>query len=356
MGKWSEREWPEETLRVLSWYAMNDPDPDKELWNTRARNDQPYYQGDPYTAGINSTRGSTASAIADLLFASNQRYETFKEAIASVVGDRSIAVRSCALAPLLAMLNIERTGAITLFHSCISLSRHILRAPHVQHFLFRAGIVGYMSIRNVLQSMLESTEEALIECAAYLTCLLSLSIDEATIDAERVAAGSAVMRRSAAKAYARGIGDQSAGEVCRTRIKRFFADSDETVRSEASSAFQQLHTLNTSDQSDLLRAFLDCNPSAKALETVIRVLEDSPVQLPDLVCRVIELSVSVFRDEGGNISKAGAAVAMDLSKILVRLYSQTRDPEIQSRCLSQIDEMERHNFYGLSDELRLLDR
>ena len=49
-------------------------------------------------------------------------------------------------------------------------------------------------------------------------------------------------------------------------------------------------------------------------------------------------------------------VAMDLSKIIIRLYSQTEDPVIQRQCLTLIDDMESHHFYGMSDELRRLDR
>ena len=49
-------------------------------------------------------------------------------------------------------------------------------------------------------------------------------------------------------------------------------------------------------------------------------------------------------------------VAMKLSKIVVRLYAQTEDATIQSRCLNLIDDMERHIFMGLTDELRRLDR
>jgi hypothetical protein len=40
----------------------------------------------------------------------------------------------------------------------------------------------------------------------------------------------------------------------------------------------------------------------------------------------------------------------------VRLYAQTGDPAIQSRCLDLIDEMEQYHFIGLADELRRLER
>lgn len=58
---------PDELLEVVSWYGTSDPDPERELWRTEASRSQPYYGGDILMAAINSTRGSVASAIADLM-------------------------------------------------------------------------------------------------------------------------------------------------------------------------------------------------------------------------------------------------------------------------------------------------
>ncbi len=130
----------------------------------------------------------------------------------------------------------------------------------------------------------------------------------------------------------------------------------ESVRAEAASAFRELANLATPEQSDLLAAFLDGNPSRAGMSEVVRVLEQSPVQLPDLVCRLAEVCIEVYGEDAGDLSTTGAGVAMDLSKIVVRLYTQTEDPAIQVRCLDLIDEMERHHFMGLSSELQRLDR
>jgi type IV secretory pathway TraG/TraD family ATPase VirD4 len=47
---------------------------------------------------------------------------------------------------------------------------------------------------------------------------------------------------------------------------------------------------------------------------------------------------------------------MDLSKLIIRLYTQTEDPKIQRRCLDMIDEMELHHFLGLIEEMKKIDR
>jgi hypothetical protein len=85
-------------------------------------------------------------------------------------------------------------------------------------------------------------------------------------------------------------------------------------------------------------------------------VEDSPVRLPDLVCRLVEAGVEAFKTEAGDIRKATAMTAADLSKIVIRLYTQSEDDAIRKRCLNAIDRMETAGFFGLSDELGRLDR
>lgn len=164
------------------------------------------------------------------------------------------------------------------------------------------------------------------------------------------------MRRAAARVYAANVSHPTVGAVCRDMVKPFFADADGAVRAEAALAFDHINDLSTEAQGELLAALLEAPPCREALERVIRALERSPVPLPYLVCRFAQRCVDAFRDGAGDLSRAGALAAMELSKIVVRLYAQTTDPAVWDTCLELIDEMERCRFYGLDDELQRLDR
>ena len=87
--------WPEEAFDIVTWYALNDPSPQQESWRTKTSNGQVYYGGDILSAGINSTRGSAVSAIAQLIFADKNRASYFQQSLQQIVQDSSIAVRSC---------------------------------------------------------------------------------------------------------------------------------------------------------------------------------------------------------------------------------------------------------------------
>lgn len=354
--KWRNVDWPDDIIDLVAWYASNDPDPDKELWKTRARSGQYYHGGNPRDAGINSVRGSMAGALAELLFDKPARFERLKDAVHSVSHDRSVAVRACAVTPLLAVLNIDASTAIAWFRDCLSLNQVLFDGRDVAQFLHFAVSRDYAAMRPVIRAMLASRSEAAVTASAEQVCLWALDNEAPKDDAERVRTGTSPMRKAAAHVYSTNIAHEIVGSECWRLLKPFFADPDEEVRAEAASAFRYISDLSTEMQAELLAAFLGAPPNRKALEEVVRALEDSPIRLPDLVCTLSERCVEAFRDKAGDISEASSMVAMELSKIVIRLYAQTDDASIQRRCLALMDTMEQYHWLGLNEELRRLDR
>lgn len=357
--KWRGADWPADVVEIVAWYAMNDPDPDQEIWKVKATGDVPYYGGKPHDAGINSTRGAIAGAVAGLLFDQPERFELLHNAVDSLAHDRSIAVRSCAIQALLAVLNFDVPKAISWFKDCVQADSIILETPYADRFLRYAVYRDYAAVRPVLEVMLDSQAPKAIEAAARRVCLAAFNAEAAEPDAGKVRAGSQEMRKAAADVYSTNVAHDVVGASCLRMLRPFFADPDESVRTEAASAFRELSNLSTPDQSLLLEAFLEGPADKSGLREVVRALEKSMVQLPDLVCRLAEVCIEQYRDEAGDISTSGPGAGMGLSKIskiVVRLYTQTEDPEVRSRCLDLIDEMERNHFMGLSNELERLDR
>lgn len=356
IGKCDTKEWPNDIADIVAWYAVNHQDPKIETWNTLSESGQYYHMGDPYMSGINSVRGSAACALASMLFDKPERLEQLKEAIRSLSHDCSIAVRSCAVEPLLAMMNNDPSTAIIWFNECVAADKALLRVGHAERFISYASYRDYAAIRPVIQAMLNSGIEKSIMIGARQACLAALDIEVAKTDAERVRGGTPTMRKAAADVYSTNVAHKIVGEECRRQLKPFFGDAEAVVRTEAASAFRYISDLSTAMQADLLSGFIEAKPGKEESEPVIRALEDSPIQLPDLVCKFAEMCVDTFRNEAGDITKSGAAEAMDLSKIVIRLYAQTEDKAIQGRCLKLIDDMEQYHFLGLSDELQKLDR
>lgn len=354
--KWTQLGWPESIVDIVAWYATEDPDPSEEAWRKPTPSGQVYYGGDPDMAGLNSTRGIAAYAISALLFATHPPTDVLIKAIDRLAHDPSIAVRAQAVRALLALLSKRPDLAIPWFVECISLDAVLLKTPLVEHFVHYAGHRDYAALRPIIQNMIASDDAKTVKVGSKLCCLLALNIDMAKEDAAQVRIGTPAMREASATIYATNIANKEVGASCRELLLPFFADPSDNVRAKAATAFRRIAELATREQADLLGAFLDSNPSATALEPVIHALEDSPVRLPDLVCRLAEAGVEQFKTNAGDIRTRGAMVASDLSKIVIRLYTQSDDDALKTRCLNTIDTMEHANFYGLSDELGRVER
>ena len=358
--KWKDSDWPDAVLDIVAWHAMHDPDPKEEIRPVLASGGTPASNGDPYTAGINSTRGAAAEAIGRLLFDKSARFGQLQRAIDNLVHDSSTAVRSCTLQALVAVLNVDVSKAVAWFNECVGGDPAILASPHVSQFIHYAGPDDYAGLRPVLDAMLASSDEKVVDAVAQQICLLGLYVELSNAvrpDVERVHRGSAAMRKAAAEVYAHNIDDETAGEACRRNLMPFLQDPDEKVRTKAASALYRLKKLSMQEQSELLEAFLDGKPGLEALNSAVHALEDSPVELPDLVCRLAEECVRTCQYEAGNIMRAAGMIGWNLSKIVVRLYAQKGvNPAMQARCLDLIDQMELYDFVGLNDELKHVER
>lgn len=258
--------------------------------------------------------------------------------------------------PLLAVLNIDGQKSISWFKECVAIGQVIFETPYVDDFLHYALYRDYDALQPVIDMMLSSTAPKVVETAARRVCVAALDIEAAEADAQRIRAGSSIMRKAAADVYSTNVAHDVVRASCRRLLRPFFGDPDESVRAEAASAFRELANLATADQGDLIAAFLDGMPTSPGLNSVVAAIEQSPVELPDLVCLLAEVCVDAYRRESKDGSAPDVGIAMDLSKIVVRLYAQTGDSEIRVRCLDLIDEMEHNHFMGLSSELQLLDR
>ncbi|MDC0750002.1 NACHT domain-containing protein [Polyangium mundeleinium] len=345
-------DWPDGVLEAMSWYAMHDPDPERELW----KGPEGYYRSDPYTAGINSTRGAAAGAIAHVLFQQPERLEMLRPAIESLVHDRSAAVRTCAVDVLLAVLRASVPDAIKWFGQVIETDPAILATPPVQKFIHYGGYHDYPGLRDVILGMLDATDPEVVEVAATQICVLDLSRGLPAEDVERVRGGNETMRKAAANVYATNVAHSDVGPVCRDLLVPFFSDLSAPVRSAAAKALSQLSSLDTADQAKLLTEFVHAKPGVEMMEAVMWALEDSPVKLPDLVCQIAETCLSQLDAMAEDGSRVGRRVASHLPKIVVRLYAQATDAAIQSRCLDMIDAMEKDRLMGVDDELRTHDR
>ncbi len=263
---------PDDLIAMVCDYAINDPDPAEETWQARVGS-TPYYGGDPLMAGINSVRGEAAWAIGGLLFANHSNWPKVQVAVESLCGDRSIAVRSCAVKCTLAILNIDRNEAVRLFLKIADDAEAVLSTGEVDSFLHHGVQTHYTRLRPLLLRMLNHPDNEARVAAARQITVASFHEAAAQEDVTAVLAGDETCRAAAAGVYAYNLDSATVGAVCRAQLGPLFADPAKTVRQAASHCFRKLSDENLSAESALIGTYLVSPAFDDGAEQLIFALE-----------------------------------------------------------------------------------
>ena len=349
----SERELATATLDVLAYYATEDPDPDGDIWKDKSQN---YYGGDPLNHGINTVRGRAALAIEKLLFASEKHWQYFRPVLERMVCDPVISVRVCAVEALLPVSNWDRDAAVRLFTECCNDSEDIWGTHPFDHFVHYAIRTHYSELRELLIAALACKNKKAVESASSQIILLDLDKGFVSVEANSVRNGTEWMREAACHVYAQNINNSVVGDKCAERIAQFFDDESETVRNQVGAAFWAMDGERVRQLEPMILKYIESKAFESDPEDLLRVLDESRAELPNVIVRAAERIVTIIGDNGSNIQFREANTAHSIATLVVRQYAQTSDPALKRKCLDLIDQMERLNYMGMSDELEKIDR
>jgi hypothetical protein len=354
--KLADLPWTVLALDILLCYALNDPNPEQELWRTQASSEQVYYGGDILTSGINSTRGSAVSAIAKLIFADKNRASYFQIPMQQIVRDPSIAVRSCAAEVLTAMLNYDRNLAVSLFLKLCETEDTLLGTRTVEHFLYYALSTHFQQLIPILERLITSNLPEVVRVGARQACLSSLAIEEARSFAERCLSGTESHRISASEIFVANLRTAHFREFCETGLTQLFNDPDERVREQAAKCFFRFEGEELSEYVNLIEAFVDSHAFETDCSHLIDALKETTAKLPDITCLVCEKFINSFGLASADIRTHSAGDASEVSELLIRVYSQSNDETMRSKCLDLVDCMIQMGAYGLYQALQQFER
>ena len=297
-----------------------------------------------------------ACAIASLLFDNHSRYARLRPTLQALSQDPIIAVRTCALSAFVAALNIARDEAVELFCNACNDCEPICGTHPFARFVHYAVHTHYPAIRPLLQFALASSNSDAIENASREIILADLADIDIGTDALNVRKGNTVMRSTAANVYGHNLSHKEVGDTCSTRLEEFFNDDDASVRDMVSRAFFNLCGPRLLELKDMVARYIESKCFESDTDSVLHALQESNVELPDVICRAAERILEFIGDEGSDFSSHSAGAAHFISILIVRQYEQAIDDRLKTKCLDLIDRMERFGYFGINDELSKLDR
>jgi hypothetical protein len=342
------KRWPEDIVEVLIQCATMHKNPPAD----KARSFD-----DLYNDGINTARGTAADTIATLMFKCPELTSKVLPAIEIALTDSSLSVRSCAVRALLPLLNTDRERAIELFVRHCSGVVELLASYPAGQFLHYTYHRNYAQIRPILQQMLASGNDAAVHLASIKTCLAGLEQEGASADAAQIHVGTDIQKAAAVEVYASNLRDSTVGEKCTAFLRDFVNDPSEMVHKHVEACF------NGMDGKTLRRfeSFISVFIQSKAFEShsfqLVYALQESRDLLPKVVLELAERATGVFGQDAASPASRRYTEADSVSKLVFRVYQQYRDDNsIQERCLDIIDSMEAQNFFGSSEQLKLVER
>jgi hypothetical protein len=335
--------WTQKVFDIVIWYALEDPDPSLDLENASSNNS--------LYMGLDSTRGSAVSTIAQLIFADKNRILYFREALHQIIKDPSIGVRACAAEALMAVLNYDRNLAVQLFLQLCDTADSLLSVHSTEQFLYYALLTHSQELSPILERMLNSDNSEVREVGARQACLYFLGREEAKALAEHCLSGSNEQRKELAKIFSFNLRKGYQRDFCEQSLTQLFNDSEREVRSEAASCFAHLEGAELGNHMDLVDQFIESHAFGDSQYQLLRALEKTTAKLPQIVIQVCERAL----DNKTNNMNHGIDMTI-MSKLLLRVYSQDSNPSLQSRCLDIVDRMTQMGVYDLDQALQVFER
>lgn len=105
-----------------------------------------------------------------------------------------------------------------------------------------------------------------------------------------------------------------------------------------------------------MRRFVESAACVENSYDLVAPLEKAVTALPEIVCRLPERLIEEQRASNDGKPLEVRRWTHHLPSLITRLYEQTHEPEIKTRCLNIIDDMLELGFTEIDQELEKVDR
>lgn len=345
-------------LDMIAWYATEDLNPAEDFCLSDSPGKETAYGSDPHLHGINSVRGSAANAIATLIAQDVAYWEYFAPILERMVGDPTVAVRTCVADACIQVLRYDRPSAISLFLRLCDTDDVLLTVRPIEDFIYYTATIEFESIRPILERMLESPRVAARQAASRQATLAALSLEEARPLADAALTGDADMRQGVSEVLASNVLSAPDQSDAQSRLIGLFADTDAGVKRSAGEWTGRLaEATDGAPVAELLTAYIESPAFALTASSFFGRMERAAGISPSLLLRAGQRFVDAVGTDAGNIAGTNAYAAMTLSEMVLRAYRQAEDtPDLRRQCLDMFDRLLEVGSYGADKAIEAFSR
>jgi hypothetical protein len=348
---------PEHVLALIVRIATEDPDPDRDVWKVDAGSGTAYYGGSILGAGMNSTRGAAAEAIAALVYEREERVGLLMPAIVSLANDPVIAVRACGAQAVHGLMRWRRDQAVTLLGELARTEDDaLLSSEHVQPLIADAIPTHWTAVRPLIEQMLRSADGTVKEAGGTLASIAGLDQPDAdTLLNELIVHSDPRVRAGTAKVLSARVISAHYRDRCTQGLERLFDDEDPDVREQSAKAFWRLQGQDLEEIALLAQAFIASRAFDTANVHFLHALERSTADIAELALATAERVLGPDR-AGGTELRAGAESRMLCTLLLRVLGTLDSDRARMNRALDLVDAMLAAGGWGVGEAIETVER
>ncbi|WP_043672803.1 NACHT domain-containing protein [Streptomyces xylophagus] len=320
---------------------------------------QEHTQGkDLYVSGINSSRGSAAEVLGDLLIydADASRTALVLPVLDVMAVDPAVTVRSCVAHLIHASMRHARPQALHAFARLVDADDELLATRHVVRLIAHIGFENPDVAKPVIERMLQSDSYAARQCGGQLAALAAMQWSSAELLDSVLSGEDVASRIGAARACAQGLSNATDMIITQRAFEQFIDDPEGEVRKAIAEFASAVRGERLRPLRDPLRQLMESASFEDALPQLLITLEHAPDRVDDLALECARRFIEIHGGASGKIQNRAAADARHVGELLIRAYAQSTSSESRGQVLDLVDQLLLVGAFGVADLVEKSER
>lgn len=327
--------------------AMHAPNPvDNSPFFIRTDNQRP--GRDLFQNGINTSRGSLAESLGDLLVHDPDGTRTALVAprLVQLANDPVLSVRACVAHAIAACLRHARPTAYAAFKSLIDADDLLLASDRLASLMIYIGNADPEVVDPAIVRMLNSTDAEVLEAGGRMAAFAALQWRRPAL-MERALASDAAVRRGLAEVCAARVSRSADSELVLSTLRRLMHDEDDEVRKQVGTLAANLRGEDLRPYAELLVELIASPSYTHATPQLLITLQEAPDRVDDLVDRAAHRFLNIHGEDVADLRTGAAGDAHYISDLVVRGLAQTKDQARITALLDILDRLLELGVYGV---------
>ena len=329
---------------------------DRTLYSFRSKSDSSINTSpnrDIEFEGINTTRGSLAYSLANLLSHDKDGTRTAKVTphLVKWASDPVLGVRTCVANIIGACLRHEPSRAYEAFDQLIDTNDILLTTRSVERLILCIGNSTPEKIDPIVDRMLKSEEPKVREAGGNIAVFAACHWNRPRLK-ERVLVADVDIRKGAAESCVKMISASQDSKLVLDALHKLMNDEDGEVRKKVGELAEVFNGHELCLPVEFLKELIKSPTYIHVTPKLLIYLE----KVTDKVDDLIDLALHRFIDINGNDIANIQTRSYQIPDLVLRGLAQAKDKERTSALLDILDRLVEMNVFGINEKIERIER